>query len=100
MKRFLLAVSLALSTAACGADDAANDACAACGPGTMCVQLLGGTCSTQSVTCKPIVAGCEQPVCSAACRDAYCYGADAGFSTCGTRECAEDIPGAFHCYGP
>jgi hypothetical protein len=71
--------------------------CGACGAGTICVQLLGGTCGTLSVTCEPVVTGCEQPVCSTACDQAYCD--PGGISTCQAAGCAADLPGAFHCYG-
>jgi hypothetical protein len=75
----------------------AGGECAACGQGMMCVQLLNGTCGSQSVTCVPVVTGCEQALtCSPACDDAYC---DRQISTCSAAPCAADIPGAFHCYG-
>ena len=74
----------------------AHDECAACGQGMMCVQLLNGTCGSQSVTCVPAVTGCEAATCSPACDDAYC---DRQISTCSAAPCAADIPGAFHCYG-
>ena len=122
MKRILLAVSLAIIATGCAADDegpvdatATVDAfdcgtlcdaepqdtthpCDMCGAGTVCVQLLGGTCSTISVTCKPAVAGCEQPVCSTTCDQAYCD--PGGVSTCNGPPCpGVDIAGALHCYG-
>jgi hypothetical protein len=74
----------------------ANDPCAACGPGMMCAQLLDGTCGSLSVSCVPVVTGCEQPTCSPACDDAYC---DRQISTCSAAPCPADIAGAFHCYG-
>ncbi len=119
MKRiFMLAAVVIASLAGCNADDentAPIDApprdcscvtdtmpdsinpCAACGAGTICVQLLGGTCGTLMVTCEPVVTGCEQPVCSTTCDQAYCD--PGGISTCQAAPCAADLPGAFHCYG-
>ncbi|HUQ05366.1 MAG TPA: hypothetical protein VM261_22845 [Kofleriaceae bacterium] len=75
--------------------DPANP-CDACGAGTICVQLLNGTCGSHAVECKPVVTGCEQATCSPACDDAYC---DRQISTCSAGGCEADIPGAFHCYG-
>jgi hypothetical protein len=110
MKTLLLVLALAFVATGCVMDEDnnpppidapattpdANDACAACGDGMMCVQLLGGTCGSLTVTCVPIVTGCEQATCSQACEDAYC---NRQYSTCYASPCAEDIPGAFHCYG-
>jgi hypothetical protein len=117
MTRFLLALSVAcVWVTGCAFDDEddrilvrddlgqwpdgpstdANTACSICGPGTMCVQLLNGTCGSHAVECKPIVTGCEQATCSTACDNAYC---DRQISTCSAAPCAADIPGAFHCYG-
>jgi hypothetical protein len=121
MKRLLFVLSLALVGTGCATDDEAPvdaaqfggadcgcvsdtpidtppSACDACGPGTVCVQLLGGTCGSSQVTCEPVVAGCDQPVCSTACDQAYCD--PGGVSTCMGPPCpGVDIPGALHCYG-
>lgn len=81
------------------ADDSVPDAadpCASCGE-QMCVQFLDGPCGSAGVECVPKVTGCETPVCSNACDDAYC-GAG-GTSTCMAAGCPADLPGAFHCYG-
>lgn len=119
MTRFCMALLLAIVSTGCIDDDEstvdaagayadcgcgdrpidtpdATNPCDACGAGTICVQLLNGTCGSQAVECKPIVTGCEQPVCSQACDAAYC---DRQFSTCSAAGCAADLPGAFHCYG-
>ena len=106
MKTLLLVLALAFVATGCVMDEDnpppidaaidtlpdANDPCAACGEGMMCVQLLGGTCGS----CVPVVTGCEQATCSEACDDAYC---NRQISTCYASPCAEDIAGAFHCYG-
>lgn len=118
MTRSLLVLAFALSVTGCvlGEDESPVDApprdcscvadaplpdsfnpCGECGPGTMCVQLLDGTCTGSQVTCKPIVAGCDQPVCSAACDQAYCD--PGGISTCNAAPCPIDLPDVFHCYG-
>ncbi|KAB2894708.1 MAG: hypothetical protein F9K40_16460 [Kofleriaceae bacterium] len=116
MTRYLVALALALSVSGCVAEDedtAPVDAplaifdcypprdsfnpCGECGPGTMCVQLLDGTCSSSQVMCKPIVTGCEQPVCSPDCDQAYCD--PGGISTCSAAPCPIDLPDVFHCYG-
>lgn len=123
MQRFIFAFALAIAATGCTFDDEdqapidapewfggdcgigdawidapidGTDPCGACGPGTMCVQLLNGTCGSHAVECKPVVTGCEQATCSPACDDAYC---NRQLSTCSAAPCPEDIPGAFHCYG-
>jgi hypothetical protein len=115
MKRFLLALALALTFTGCAAEgdaidafggdpypifdtppDTSSAACAACGAGTICVQLFNGTCGVQNVECKSIVTGCETATCSTACDNAYC---DRQISTCSAAPCGAEIPGAFHCYG-
>lgn len=118
MTRIVVVLAFALSVTGCvlGEDEAPVDAplpdcgcvhdgplpdsfnpCGECGPGTMCVQLLDGTCSSSQVTCKPIVTGCEQPVCSPDCDQAYCD--PGGISTCSAAPCPIDLPDVFHCYG-
>ncbi len=74
-----------------------HDPCGACGPGTLCVQLLGGDCTSITVTCEPIVPGCDQPACSAECDQAYCD--PGGISTCFAASCPLELPDVFHCYG-
>jgi hypothetical protein len=99
MKRFLLAFAMALTAGGCvlGEDDEPANPCDECGPGTVCVQLLGGSCGSMSVTCEPAVPGCDEPVCSAECNAAFCD--PGGISTCSGPPCPEDLAGAIHCYG-
>lgn len=99
MTRALLAFAVAVGISGCGSDDEdAFSPCDECGPGTVCVQLLGGACDELYLMCKPAVPGCEQPECTPACDQAYCA-PEAG-AMCNYEPCPADVPGALHCYGP
>lgn len=94
MKCLLIAFAVALGWSGCSGDEPTP--CDECGPGTVCVQLLGGACGS-TISCVPAVPGCEDPECSPECDEAYCD--PGGRSTCSGPPCPEDIPGAFQCYG-
>lgn len=93
MKCLLLAFAVAVGVTGCTSDDSP---CNECGPGTICVQYLGGACDS-SISCQPIVPGCEQPECSPACDEAYCD--PGGSSSCSGPSCPEDVSDALQCYG-
>jgi hypothetical protein len=79
-------------------DATGDDACAACGEGTICVQRFDGTCGELFLGCVETAVVCPDNACSTECEDALCGGAPL---QCQTRTpCGDEVPGAFTCYGP
>lgn len=81
----------------CGQGHGCN-ACAYCGPGTVCVQTCIGPVLSVQTECKPSTLTCN--MCSDACARALCpadsFGTDAGILSC-MAQCSAPTPGAFQC---
>ena len=97
----------------CGGGDGAADPCAACGPGTVCVQRLADFPSrcdpgrTGEVRCVVTSLQCSPRMCTPECQTALCeihnrYLIDGGLESyresCAPLGCADELPQAFLCY--
>ena len=80
-----------------GTIDTANDPCALCASGQICVAKYDGVCNGQA-TCVAKTVDCPLNACTPACEAAYC---GAPPYQCKTRSpCGGESPSAFTCYGP